>query len=113
MTQNKNQVQATETPVVETPVVVDPRIAVVKSIVLAVRAGTMAKSEAIRQLAGLGVSRWDTSKVLGIRYQFVRNVLVRQAEVETKRAARVAALGASVVESDQDTETDDVESSDS
>lgn len=56
----------------------------------AVAAGTMAKSEAIRQLAALGVSRWDTSKVLGIRYQFVRNVLVRESDKVARQASKAA-----------------------
>jgi len=70
----------------QSPVKVSP----VTAILNAVASGNMAKSEAIRQLRDLGVSRWDTSKVLGIKYQFVRNVLVRDAEVTAKRAAKAS-----------------------
>lgn len=37
-------------------------------------------SDKIRQLTALGVLRKDVAKLLEIRYQFVRNVLVRDAE---------------------------------
>jgi hypothetical protein len=35
----------------------------------------MSKSEKIRRLAKSGMNRWTIHKTLGLRYQFVRNVL--------------------------------------
>ena len=47
--------------------------------------GDATKSDKIRRLDELGLARADIAKALGIRYQFVRNVLV---EDERRRAAR-------------------------
>jgi hypothetical protein len=67
---------------------VETTVARIKAVIRDVESGTISKSEGIRVLDKLGVSRWNVSKVLGIRYQFVRNVLVREAEVMAKRAAK-------------------------
>ena len=45
------------------------------------------KSDKIRALAQAGISRGDIARLIGVRYQFVRNVLV---EDERRRAARSA-----------------------
>ena len=46
------------------------------------------KSSAIRKLAAQGKSRGEVAKMLGIRYQHVRNVLI--TPIKTERTAKVA-----------------------
>lgn len=45
------------------------------------------KSEVIRTLAAKGLSRSEIAKKMGVRYQFVRNVLVQQEE-KSKRTEK-------------------------
>lgn len=49
------------------------------------------KSAVIRTLAAKGLSRSEIAKKMGVRYQFVRNVLVQQEE-KNKRAEKVPAV---------------------
>jgi hypothetical protein len=44
----------------------------------------ISKSEKIRKLNELGISRGEIAKLLDIRYQFVRNVLEREIEKKLK-----------------------------
>lgn len=47
------------------------------------------KSEIIRKLAGKGLSRADIARKVGVRYQYVRNVLVQEDE-KNRKAERPA-----------------------
>lgn len=46
----------------------------------------LSKSEKIRQLFVIGVSKGDISRLLNIKYQFVRNVLLREIEKLAKNS---------------------------
>lgn len=50
-------------------------------------------SEKIRQLVELGVTRGDVSRLLNIKYQFVRNVLLRMEEQNLKKGKKVERKG--------------------
>ena len=68
-----------QAPVVETPIALDEkgRMKVVNLSMEEVEAkGWKNKSQIIRGLDGLGYSRSAIANFLGIRYQFVRNVLI-------------------------------------
>jgi bifunctional DNA-binding transcriptional regulator/antitoxin component of YhaV-PrlF toxin-antitoxin module len=57
--------------------------------------GLPSKSEKMRTLAGAGYARTDIARFLGTRYQFVRNVLVQDAQRKSARAQPAAAGRAS------------------
>lgn len=55
------------------------------------------KSEKMRVLGRAGYERADIARFLGTRYQFVRNVLLKEQEREFKQAADAAVSGESDV----------------
>ena len=56
--------------------------------------GVSSKSEKMRVLSRAGYERADIARFLGTRYQFVRNVLVREEERNEARAAATSEEGA-------------------
>jgi len=44
----------------------------------------VSKSEKMRLLNKAGVSRWNISKLMDVKYQFVRNVLEREISKNSK-----------------------------
>jgi len=93
----------------------------IQRIVDAVASKDISKSEGIRRLAALDLKAGPIGKLLGIRYQFARNVLVRQENVATARAARAATAEVATPEpetpetpeSDEDVEADEAETAES
>jgi bifunctional DNA-binding transcriptional regulator/antitoxin component of YhaV-PrlF toxin-antitoxin module len=61
----------------------------------AVTAGLKTKSDKFRALAAAGYSRAEISRIVGVRYQFVRNVLTAD---EGRREAGVAEAGVPFVD---------------
>lgn len=56
--------------------------------------GLSSKSEKMRVLSRAGYERADIARFLGTRYQFVRNVLVREEERNEARAVATSEAGA-------------------
>jgi hypothetical protein len=105
MATNKNQPvpASTETPTeVKVP-------AKVQRILDRVASKEISKSEGIRQLASptFGLKTGPIAKLLGIRYQMVRNTLVRQEAVLKARADRAAAAAAIAETETPETESDE------
>jgi hypothetical protein len=59
-----------------------------KNTIAKVVSSDAAKSAKIRELHAKGMKTGEIAKVLGIRYQFARNVIVREAEKVAKNAAK-------------------------
>jgi hypothetical protein len=55
-------------------------------------AGMKTKSDKIRRLDQMGVSRADIARFLGIRYQHVRNVLIAPAPVRPDKASSIPVI---------------------
>lgn len=60
----------------------------ISKIVEMVKKEEISKSEGIRRLNRLEVTRWNISKIFDIKYQFVRNVLEREIDVNNRKSVK-------------------------